>query len=220
MTTLSTPATPTNVAPPAAKLAKSDRARLENLAADLHAIDLKIVEIDNLRGAVRLAACQYARGETPLELAIALAGIEPGRIAACRGALRSGVKQFQRELIASVSDLVKARREAVAADLAEKCRTVEASERATAESVGIDPDSFAPSDLLAGLREQLRRAVRAIDGLVTRGDFNELSRAAGIELPRSPFDENPEPLGEVADEVETGPAPGPDGDAEPLAEAE
>jgi hypothetical protein len=187
---------PTRVQTTAPKLSKADRDRLTHALAELHRLDARLDEVNNLRDAIAEAARGFAKGDLTLGQAAGLAGIEQNRLADVRGVLRHGPKMLAKEIVESVADLVEGHRQHAVDDLLDRCKQMETAERENARNVGIGDDDFRPSGLLESLREQHRRANGLIGTLITRSDLNQLAKAAGVPIPTGEAD------GEDTDEAD------------------
>lgn len=207
MITFHSGTTPTSVKPSAPKLTAKDKSRLEAGIGELARIDARFQEIDDLRDIIRASARSYASGEISLAQSVALAGIESTRVPEVRGALRTGCRALQKEIVLSLAPLVKQHRESDVADLLGRCSTMEKLERQTAATIGIDADQWRPSGLLLALQEQWTRAKRDAAGIITRSDLTRLAVACDIAIP-TPAEVDPlESLGgdtDVAEEVGSG----------------
>jgi hypothetical protein len=179
---------PTRVQTTAPKLTAADKSRLADALAELHRLDGRLDEVNNLRDAIAEAARGFAKGDLTLGQAAGLAGIEQNRLADVRGVLRHGPKMLAKETVEAVADLVEGHREHVVDDLLGRCKQMETAERENARNVGIGDDDFRPSGLLESLREQHRRANGLIGTLITRSDLNQLAKAAGVPIPTGEAD--------------------------------
>lgn len=174
------PIHPTSVLPPAPELSQADRFRLQSVVDSIAICDGKCTQINGLKDIVKQAAAAFADGRIPLESAISLAGILPANVPAVRTALRGAIKSHARAMVQDCRDVLVARREQIAADLAARCAAMETTERKGQIDAGIHADLYAPSPTLLSLREQADRAKRAIPLEVTRLDLSQLCQAAGI----------------------------------------
>jgi hypothetical protein len=211
---------PTNVAETPPQLSAAEIKNLKNGLDRLAELDAKFAEIDNLREAVTHSGRLYAQGQQPLEMAVALAAIESGRIAAVRGALRASVKSVQRDIIADLAPLITRHREHVRDDIARKCEAMEAGERANAGKIGITESDYRESGLLLGLRETLRRAEKAVPQIITRSDLHRLAKAVEIEIPETPGQRAARVVGEAFAEALRPPADDDDIDLDELDEVQ
>lgn len=171
---------PTNVDTTAPKLSETDTQRIIAALAELQRLDGVFLEIENLRDAVAESAKNYARGVISLEVAAGLACIDPTQIATARGNLRHGVKMLMKDVIESVSDLIKTHRHSKVDCLLHRCQKMESGERENATTAGIHGDDYRASGMLESLREQHRRAAEQSETTISRNDLNLLANACGI----------------------------------------
>lgn len=129
----------------AAKVAVSDK-QLDSLLDRQRIKDL-IAELPN----------KWAEGNASFTEALAGSLVSDSSVSSLVPALRSAAKTRIKVLIASLSDLVVKYTEHRLAELTALAGKLEASERRTSATLGIEDDVFEPSPMLQALRESIRR---------------------------------------------------------------
>jgi hypothetical protein len=173
---------PTCIATSPPKLTKAELSQLTAALDRLAAVDRKLEEIETIRDAVLKSSRAFALGELTLLQSASLATIPPEAIPLARGALRSGCKSVQRQILGECTELIRAHRQHVVDDLKQRCQILETTERDSAKNIGVEDHDYRPSGLLLSLREQHARALPDVSGLITRNSVNLLAKALGISV--------------------------------------
>jgi hypothetical protein len=162
---------PTSVQTSAPKLSASDTAALKHAKNEFYRLEKLLADVSNLKFSLAEIGEQFAAGKVDLLTAASVICSSLDQRHEMMQALRTPLKQAQKQAMASAKSIVEKTRKHACDELAEKCRVMENGERENALTIGIGADDYRPSGMLESLREQYRRAIKTITEPVSLSDL-------------------------------------------------
>ena len=160
---------PTSPAP----LSPADKKAISAARKEMERTDALLEEVNGLKQRYEEAGAKFALGEVDLLTTAALLSSADSRAMVISN-LRPPIKQLQREILATCTDIVLKTRQHAVSELAIKTKNLENTERKSATDLGLRDDDFEPSVLLERIRQQHSIALKAASQRVTRDNFNQL----------------------------------------------
>ena len=160
---------PTSPAP----LSPADKKTISAARKEMERTDALLEEVNGLKQRYEEAGAKFALGEVDLLTTAALLSSADSRAMVISN-LRPPIKQLQREILATCTDIVLKTRQHAVSELAIKTKNLENTERKSATDLGLRDDDFEPSVLLERIRQQHSIALKAASQRVTRDNFNQL----------------------------------------------
>lgn len=155
------------------KLSPAEQKAIDTAKAEFVRTDALLEEILTLKQKFQNVGADFAAGKLDLMAAAGIIACDVDRPELI-GKLRAPVKQLQREVLASVGEVLGNARQHGLDELAAKCKKLETVERQSSAELGIGDDDFTPSSLLESLREQHRRHAATVGTHFTKSNLAAL----------------------------------------------